>query len=210
MTHPAVAYHTRGYAEDYITKPSTSHDQQVTCIKQSTAGAFPLPSVSTGASASIELPSTLAVSHAVQKDLKSSECATIVSRDGQFPSAHNGSVKRQELLVQNASRVQIVSIDEVHLLLKHQSFRPDLGLCINILNSRIPQAVKLALTATSRICDSDLLLATAKMPKTTKIVRCKLDISNCWDAKLIGSVSEIAWVIIVDSTDVLVLRDLCI
>jgi ATP-dependent DNA helicase RecQ len=85
----------------------------------------------------------------------------------------------QEILVQNASRVQIIAIDEVHLLLEHQRFRPDIGLCINILHSRIPNAVRLAVTATSRICDSGLLLEAAKMCRTTKIVRCRLDRSNC-------------------------------
>jgi ATP-dependent DNA helicase RecQ len=86
----------------------------------------------------------------------------------------------QQILSQNANRIRIIAIDEAHLLLEHASFRPDFCACISLLQRQIPRAVRLAVSATSRIADSGLLLAAAQMPSDSSIVRCSLDRSNCF------------------------------
>ena len=85
----------------------------------------------------------------------------------------------QQLLIHSANRIHIVAVDEAHLLLEQACFRPDLIACIGILHKYIPRAVRLAVTATSRIADSKLLLQAALMPSDSHIVRCSLDRSNC-------------------------------
>jgi len=86
----------------------------------------------------------------------------------------------QQMLIQMATRIRIIAIDEVHLLLEQACFRPNLLACIDILHRNIPHAVRLAVTATSRIADSGRLLAAAQMPSDSHIVRCSLDRSNCF------------------------------
>jgi ATP-dependent DNA helicase RecQ len=86
----------------------------------------------------------------------------------------------QQMLVQNANRIKLVAIDEAHLLLEHACFRPDLRACIELLQLKIPHAIRLAVSATSRIADSGILLEAAKMPGDSNIVRCSLDRSNCY------------------------------
>jgi hypothetical protein len=86
----------------------------------------------------------------------------------------------QQLLVLNAIRIRIIAIDEAHLLLEHAGFRPDLCACIELLHRHVPRAVRLAVTSTSKISDSRLLLEAAKMPSDSQIVRCSFDRSNCF------------------------------
>ncbi len=86
----------------------------------------------------------------------------------------------QEIIVANADRIRLIALDEVHVVTEQALFRPDLSACIDLLHLRIPQAVRLAVTATNRLCDSTVLLAAAKMSSDAKIVRCSLDRSNCF------------------------------
>lgn len=86
----------------------------------------------------------------------------------------------QHMLVQNAHRIKLIAIDEAHLLLEHACFRTDLCACIALLQLQIPNAVRLAVSATSRIAYSEILLQAAKMPSDSNIVRCSLDRSNCY------------------------------
>ena len=86
----------------------------------------------------------------------------------------------QEIIVANADRIRLIAFDEVHLVIEQALFRPDLSACIELLHQHIPQAVRLAVTATNRLCDSTVLLAAAKMSSDAKIIRCSLDRSNCF------------------------------
>jgi ATP-dependent DNA helicase RecQ len=86
----------------------------------------------------------------------------------------------QEIIVANASRIRLIAVDEAHLLREQARFRPDLQTCIECMRAKFPSAVRLAVTATSRLCDTANLVHAAGMPSHVTIVRCSIDRSNCF------------------------------
>jgi superfamily II DNA helicase RecQ len=110
----------------------------------------------------------------MQRDIKN--CSVIYTTPEKFVR----NIAFQEIIVANASRIRLTAVDEAHLLLEQARFRPDLLKCVEYMEAKFPTAVRLAVTATSRLCDTTNLVRAARLQRHATIVRCSIDRSNCF------------------------------
>jgi ATP-dependent DNA helicase RecQ len=95
------------------------------------------------------------------------------------PEKYVRSTAFKRLIDNQRSRIQLIVYDEVHLLQEQSKFRPDMVDCVVMLARVFPSTIRLALTATQEISQTQSLLEVAQMPENTSIERCSCNRNNC-------------------------------